>query len=356
MRYIISGFVVGALISLFLFTGEPATEIYETFFSKISSFDFAQSNPSLKEVIVVPYGKIFYLVSPQGELFKKFDATPDVYEFSAKGDYYIKYGYTGKSIELNSSKGERFWNLLSREKPLISYNGKMIFLLNGDHSKIRIIDINGNVLGVGEISGRLFTTIEFSELSDFGACGFADGSYWFIDENGNVINKGNTPAGNVVKGMKVSSRGKFGLVHYGNADADFLRVVNLEKKKWSDTKLGSAHHMKTALAIDDRGFAACIDLKKFIVVDDDADEVFSVAIPEKKAGQSSLSLIGNYFFLCYTKMTGGSQIFVFDTKGRLFFQREFSAESFLNSYVRGDYVVVRGSDSLFSYRFHFPEN
>jgi hypothetical protein len=45
-----------------------------------------QSNPSLKEVIVVPYGKIFYLVSPQGELFKKFDSTPDVYEFSAKGE------------------------------------------------------------------------------------------------------------------------------------------------------------------------------------------------------------------------------------------------------------------------------
>jgi len=70
MRYIISGFVVGALISLFLFTGEPATEIYETFFSKISSFDFAQSNPSLKEVIVVPYGKIFYLVSLRGSFSK----------------------------------------------------------------------------------------------------------------------------------------------------------------------------------------------------------------------------------------------------------------------------------------------
>jgi len=106
---------------------------------------------------------------------------------SGNGQNYIQFLSVGKEIEFLNSKGDRFWKLKSREFPYLSYNGKLIFLLNGDNSKIRIIDNSGNEIGAKEIPGRFCTAIRFSDYSDFGGIGFLNGSFYIINQNGAVI-------------------------------------------------------------------------------------------------------------------------------------------------------------------------
>lgn len=234
------------------------------------------------------------------------------------------------------------------EKPFLSYNGRLVFLLNGDHSAIRIFDTNGNVIGE-EISGRLCTSVEFSERDDFGSCGFIDGSYYFINQSGAVINKGNTPAGNAVKGIRVSSNGRYGFVHYGNTEKDYVRIVDIADNKYYDDALDNVHAVKTAMYVSDDGYAAFFDNDKVLIYDDDCDVEQKVSVPKKRTGFSSLTMHNGIYVLGYTKSTGESQLVIFFKNGRIFYAREYPDESFLQSVIRDNLIFLRGSDSLFAY-------
>lgn len=358
MKYLFSGFFAGAILSLLIFQGASASEFHTGFYINLSDIESMQTvdSRSAADFYVVLRNDKTYLLSGNGLPAKKIEIKDSLFEFSGNGHYYIQYGKVGTSIELLGYNGERYWKLQSREKPLLSRNGKLILLLIGDHSRIRMFDTNGNPAGVKEISGRLCTSIEFSEENDFACFGFADGTYYFMDEKGIVLNKGAAPEGNIIKGVRISSNGKFGVVHYGTEEKDEVRVVNIQDNDSEDTELSAVHIMKTALHVDNGGVVSVLDNDNFLVLDDDADEIFKVKIPAKRPGQAAIARLGEYFFLAYTKSTGESQLYVFTVNGRLFYSREFAGESYLAAAVRDGAVIVRGSDSLFSYKIHVPEN
>lgn len=358
MKYLLSGLLAGAILSLLIFQGVSASELHTGFYISLSDIDNMQIMDSrgAADFYVVPRNNRIYLFSGIGQLAKKIEPVDSLTEFSGNGQYYIQYGQVGTSIELLGYNGERYWKLGSREKPLLSHNGKLILLLIGDHSRIRMFDTNGNPAGAKEVSGRLCTSIEFSAANDFACFGFADGTYYFLDEKGNIINRGELPAGNIVKGMRISSSGIYGAVHYGTEQKDSVRVINIPDNDTEDEELSSCHIMKTALNVDNEGRVSVLDNDSFLVLDDDADEVFKVKIPAKRPGQSAITKLGEYYFLAYTKSTGESQLFIFTGDGRLFYSREFAGESYLAAAVRGESVIVRGSDSLFSYKIHVPAN
>lgn len=352
MRYLFAGLIAGALAGVLFFHGTSASEIVPEFYRSLSDVDITlnSDNRTIPESFIVQMdGKVF-LVDRSGNAVKKVEYRDILTEFSGNGNYYIQYGKVGTKIELFGINGERYWQKDSMEKPFMSFNARLIFLLNGDHSGIRIFDTNGNTIGSGQITGRLCTSVEFSEKNDFGACGFIDGSYYFINQNGVVINSGMSPAGNAVKGIRISNNGKFGFIHYGTVSRDYVRIVNIEKNDFEDSAIQSVHIMKTAMNISDEGCGAIFDNDKVLLFDDDCDLQFKVTVPAKRPGFSSLAYENGIYALGYTKSTGESQLIVFRNNGRIFYAKEYPGESFLSSSIRDKLIFLRGSDNLFAYR------
>ncbi len=352
MRYLFAGLIAGALAGIFFFQGVSASEIAPEFYNSLAAMDTMQGadNRKVPESFVVPMDGRVFLVDTNGNAFKKVEHKDILIEFSGNGKYYIQYGKVSTKIELFGINGERYWQKDSREKPFLSHNGRLIFLLNGDHSGIRIFDTNGNTVGAGQITGRLCTSVDFSEKNDFGACGFIDGSYHFVNQDGVVINSGSSPAGSSVKGIKVSSNGKFGFVHYGTISKDFVRVVDIADNDYDDSEIQSVHTVRTALNISDEGYGAIFDNDKVLLFDDDCDLQFKVNVPKKRAGFSTLAFDGGIYALGYTKNTGESQLVVFRDNGRIFYAKEYPGESFLSSSIKDSLIFLRGSDNLFAYK------
>jgi len=352
MRYLFAGIIAGALASIYFFQGAPASEIVPDFYNSLAALDTQILSPKgeIPESFVVPMAGKFFILDTNGNVVKKVEYKDILAEISGNGSYYVQYGKTGTKIDLFGINGERYWQKNSMEKPLLSYNGKLILLVNGDHSGIRIFDTNGNTIGVGQINGRLCTSIEFSEKNDFGACGFIDGSYSFIKQDGSIINSGRTPSGTAVKGIRISSNGKFGFVHYGNTARDGVRIVNIEKKKNYDSAVGDVHPVKTAMHISDEGYGAFFDNDKVLLFDDDCDLQFKLNVPKKRAGYATISMESGIYALGYTKNTGESQLIVFRKSGKIFYAKEYPGESFLNTNIRKNLIFLRGSDNLFAYR------
>jgi hypothetical protein len=352
MRYLLAGITAGALAGIFFFQGVSASEIVPEFYNSLAAADLS-INPDSRntgETFVVTMDGKTLLVDKSGNTVKKVEYKDTLTEFSGNGNFYIQYGKVSTKIELFGINGERYWQKESREKPLMSYNGRLIFLLNGDHSGIRIFDTNGNTIGAGQITGRLCTSVEFSEKNDFGACGFIDGSYHFVNQYGVVINSGNAPAGNAVKGIRISSNGKFGFVHYGNTAKDGVRIVNIADKDFEDSAIDNVHAVKTAMNISDEGYGAIFDNEKVLLFDDDCDLEFKLNVPKKRAGFSTIALENGIYALGYTKNTGESQLVVFRSSGRIFYAKEYPGESFLSSSVKDSIIFLRGSDNLFAYK------
>ncbi len=232
---------------------------------------------------------------------------------------------------------------------MLSRNGELILLINGDHSSIRIFDKNGNSTGSGVVSGRLCTALEFSDVNDYAACGFADGTYYFLDTKGNIINRGSVRPGDVIKGISVSPNGKFGLVHSGNTESDMLRTVDISDGDSDETELKRAHYVKTAMHVSDSGKGAFLDHDAVLLTDDDCDIDFMLAVPPKRPGYSTLSFTEGVYSLCYTKNSGEAQLVFFGRNGGIMYAKEFPGLSFLGSESRGNLIFLRGSDSIFAY-------
>jgi len=345
MRYLFAGLIAGALAGIFFFQGVSASEIAPEFYNPLTALDAVPAADSRKnpESFVVPMDGRVFLIDTAGNAFKKVEYKDVLIEFSGNGRFYIQYGKVSTKIELFGINGERYWQKDSREKPFMSYSGKLILLMNGDHSGLRIFDTNGNTVGAGQITGRLCTSVEFSERNDFGACGFIDGSYHFINQDGAVINSGAAPSGNAVKGIKVSSNGRFGFVHYGSTVKDYVRIVNIADNDFEDSEIGTVHTVRTALNISDDGYGAIFDNDKVLIFDDDCDLQHKVNVPKKRAGFSTLALENGIYALGYTKNTGESQLVVFKDSGRIFYAKEYPGEAFLSSSIKDNLIFLRGT-------------
>lgn len=353
MRYLIIGILAGFAAGILFFRSASGMEIVPVFYSGLDSLDmlqFADSRKNSRQGFVVPVEGGTYVIDEGFHIVNRIDALTDTLtEFSGNGSFYIKYGKVSSEIELLGLGGERYLKMKSMEKPFLSYSGELMLLLNGDHSAIRIFDKSGNRTGAGIISGRLCTAIEFSKGNDFAACGFADGTYYFINGKGNIINRGAVRPGDVIKGIAISSSGKYALIHSGNTDSDMLRTVDIEDNDFDETDLQRVHYVKTAMHISDSGEGAFLDHDAVLLVDDDCDIDYRIAVPAKRPGYSTLSFSTGVYSLCYTKSSGEAQLLFFGRNGDIMYGREFPGLSFLGAEVKDRLIFARGSDSIFGY-------
>jgi hypothetical protein len=356
MKFAIPGFIIGLIINLFLYSKVPGAEIRARWADTIPGLTKQEPAASAGAAIapfVVRKDPGIYLVDNRGIVVGRAKHDGFLAEANRAGTYYITYQKVGKQIEFFNMSGQPFWRLASREYPYLSYNARLIFLLNGDHSKLRIVDHNGNTVGAREISGRLCTVIAFSQGSDFGAAGFADGAYYAVDPAGLITARGMTPGNTVVKSLAVSDGGQYLAVHYGDDQADGLGLVEIAENQRRDIALGF-HGARTALHVNDRGEAMILDGNRLALVDRRARVRYSRDIPPAKTGQSSIVFNNGYYAIAYAGERGDAVLLIVRDDGQVVFSRNYPNEAYLVAEFRGDSLLAKGADNLYCYSLHVP--
>lgn len=358
MRFFFPGFLIGAIASLFLLSPTAGTEIEPEWHGGIQAIPAIETSPwkspPSARFFVKKKDTDYYLLGGNGAVVLSGSVADGLSAFSGDGQFYVRFQKVGSEIEFFNARGDRFWKIESLEYPYLSHNGKLIMLLNGDHSGIRLVDNNGNLLGTGPVSGRTCTALSFPDHGDFGAAGFLDGSYFAVNARGMMINRGTAPRGNIVKGIAVSGNGRYTLVHFGNNRKDVIRIIENASGDSDEVELKYQHQVKTSLLITDEGNSAVIDMDRILYISSSGRIRFSISIPPKREGHSSLSGRGGIFTASYTMRTGSSKLILFRDDSIILFSREFPAESFLDAVIRNGLIFVRGSDNLFCYRISRP--
>ena len=353
MRYFFLGLICGIIINFIPFSGsQGATEIYPEWYGNIESIKSIEKSPNSslpKNKLSIVSCSDILLLSSAGELLKKINFGNHLVATAKNTPYYAQYDKISTYVELFNTSGDKFWRIKSREYPYITSGGKIILLLNGDHSKVRIISIDGNPAGAKEISGLLCTAIALQQDSDFSGIGFINGSYYVLDEKGDIINNGTTPGSSIIKGMTISSNGNFAVVHYGNTEGDFLRVVNTANDKHYTLKLDNIHLTKTGLNVSDEGIYAAIDYDRIIICRKDEIRTI-IKIPAKSPGLSSLHFANNIYFASYMSNTQAN-FMAFLENGTFLFRKNLAEEAFIESNIYRNMILLRGSGNLYCYSF-----
>ncbi|TFH41438.1 MAG: hypothetical protein E4G96_05485 [Chrysiogenales bacterium] len=352
MLYLIAGFIAGAASALFLFFPAPCPEILPEWWGGIAAIDGIEKSlhvkPDRAEFFVRIGDTGYHILKGNGETAVAGTVEGGLAAFSGNGRFHVKYQKVGDYVEFFNAAGERFWKIDSMEYPYLSHNGKLIFLMNGDHSGIRIADYNGQVLG-GGISGRTCTALAFSDRNDFGGAGFLDGTYHIADASGKILHGGRAPDGNMVKGIAISGNGRYAAVHYGGNRKDRIRVINTESGSYDDAGLSHVHHSKTSLHVNDEGFCVILDSDRMLRISRSGRVKVSIDVPAKRQGHSSVRFNGGVYAVTYTMSNGVSALILFREDGTVLFSNEYPSESFLDASLGGGLLLLRGSDNLFCY-------
>ena len=247
---------------------------------------------------------------------------------------------------------KRFWKQKSREYPYLSYSGRLIFLLNGDQSAVRIINHNGNEIGVETIAGRVCSVISFAVRGDYGGVGFVDGSYQAVGPSGSLIANSVVSGGGIVKSMAISDNGRFIAVHGGDTKSDHVEIFHTENGRVHKYPLAYPHISKTALYISDDGQLVALDKNRLLFLNKKAGLDFSITIDEKRDGHASIKENNFAYAVGYTTRQGMSKFLLITKKGKTIYKRDFPGESFLDIAVDDALIFLRGSDNLYCYSLH----
>jgi len=357
MKFLIPGVLAGFILNLFILHPRGGVEIYPLWTVSIKNIQGiempAYPHGEYHDVFVNDRNTV-HIIKKTGMVKKIELPAENLYSFSGNGKFYVRYDKVGDHIEFFNIGGDRFWRIKSREYPYLSRDGRLIFLLNGDHSRVRFIDFNGNEIGVRQVYGRLCTVISFTDSGNRGALGFADGRYFIIDEKGQPAAEGKVPGKNVVKGIAVSGNGRYGAVHYGGADSDSVLIVDIEKKAESTIRLDGVHSVKTSLHITDEGDTTIFNSDSLLNYSSYGGLNFRIRVPEKRPGDSRISFNGRVYCATYTMADGFSRMIIFRNDGNILLSREFAGDSFLVGELTGTVVLLRGSDNLYCYSLFVP--
>ena len=359
MLYLIWGFIIGLALNILpLWEPSTACEIFPEWLGDINlihNIDVS-GNSGLSDTTLNPVRTAtgVSILSGSGNEIRNVMTGEYMVSLSGSGRYVAKFEKVGKEVEFLNAAGERFWKVKSNEYPYLSYNGALVLLLNGDQSRIRVLDYNGNDIGAREISGRLCTTISFSGKSDFAGVGFLDGSYYILNKSGNIISRNHVRNASVIKGISISNNGNFAAVHYGNNSGDSIRLIDIKENEYYTIPLKNIHHSKTALGISDEGGVSVIDYDRILITDEEGDTETIIKIPSKEQGTSSIDCAGGLCAASYTGTDGISRFLVFKRDGDILLAKEFSGESFIESFIKERVILVRGSQNLYCYSYYLP--
>ncbi len=358
MRFFFFGFLLGILLALvplaapvggFVLTAE--------WYGNSDAPETIQPSPSIElsgeTIPPVKSQSGLHLLNASGKLLASFPSGGKIIASSTGGEYLALYEQAGKYIEFFNIKGDRFWKMNSLEYPFLSSRSKIILLLNGDHSAIRLVDFNGNPAGAKYVSGRFCTGLVFSKYSDFSAAGFLDGTYYLFDEKGNIAHSGNT-GGAMIKSMAISQNGYFLAVHAGWGNSDRLRLIDIGRNSYREKNLQSAHTTRMPLHIRDDGFCAFIDAGKITVVNKRASIQFELKVPALREGHASIDFNNDVYTFAYPLEKGGSNFIIIRKTGEVIFSKTFENEAFLDCAMGNAFILVRGMKNLYCYGYRNP--
>jgi hypothetical protein len=357
MKYFFIGLVAGFILNFLFFLPENGIQVNALWQGSVNDISNVEKSPFFRETsaekFFVKKDNILSLFDGSGARVASVDIEDSLSAQSGNGMYFAKFEKVGKNIELFGISGGRYWNLKSLEYPYLSNNAKLILMLNGDQSRIRILDLNGQGIGAGSISGRLNTVISFSELNDYAAVGFLSGGHFVLNESGNIISEGKAPKSCIVKSAAVSSNGKFSVFHLGNTESDFLKIINIENKKESVYNLKHVYKTNAVLNITDEGRTCFIDTDRIIILKPNGKIYSELEIKPKREGYGSLSFWNGIYSAGYTDNSGMARFILFNEKGNILINKSFSSDSFLQAKISNGVIFLRGSDNLYCYRMSY---
>ena len=354
MKFFIPGLLIGAIINIFVLSSTTGFAFYPEYTSSLKVIQTTAVSPFINEgekaaFTLKSLGNLYFIKS-NGKV-DSFLPMPELSGISGNGEYYILYEKVGTSVELYSGQ-QRFWKQKSMEYPYLSYSGRLIFMLNGDQTAVRIIDHNGNELGIKTIAGRICTAIVFPERTDFGAAGFLDGTFQLVNHEGQLLLSGTVSNGGMVKSMAVSDNGNFLVVHGGNVKQDHIELHNIADNKSYSYVLSNIHLTKTALSVSNDGKFAVLDKNSVLFFNRKAKLDFAIKIDEKRDGQAAIKETENAYFVAYTTRQGLSKFMAITKDGTVICTKDFPGESFLGLSVNENIILLRGSDNLYCYSLH----
>lgn len=356
MRYLIIGLLIGAVLGFVpVWQAEPGTELYPEWYGPVADPESIERSPngtlSTRSIPPVVLADTLSLLAADGRLLSRRAFGDTLFAVSGNGAYYAAYRKIGTSVEFFAADGSPFWKTDSREYPHLSYNGKLVLLVNSDQSQARALDFHGNQAGE-PVSGRFLTVIAFSKGTDIAALGFLDGSYAVMDSTGKRLFSARTGGGTLVKSIAVSPSGAYAALHYGNEKGDYIALVSTADGDASASPLSRVHVARTALTVGDDGTAAVLDHNRILIVNRNAKPSATIKIPPARTGMASLDRDGDIYVAGYTRSEGGAQALAFLPDGTMLFARNLPLESYLQASLEAPVMLLRGSQTLYCYSLH----
>ncbi|MCX7677678.1 MAG: hypothetical protein N2316_00515 [Spirochaetes bacterium] len=357
MRFFGIGLFIGIALAISPFASLQSGFIFiPEWCGNIESFERIEPSPSVELSEVLPPLKTnsaIHLLRASGTLLESFTVGDKLAAPSYSGEYVALYEQVGKHIEFFNIKGERFWKLSSLEYPILTANAKLILLINGDQSAIRLIDFNGNPAGCKYIAGRFCTSVFVHRKTDVSAAGFFDGSFYLFNDKGEITYYG-VVAHAMIKSLAASSRGSYLAVHYGWNNRDAIRIVDATTKTHRDINLKASHHTRIPLHIDENGDCALIEQNRFIIFNRNLTPKFSIELPSGKDGHATIDYANGIYLIAYTLAKGGSFFAIIRERGEIIFNKIFETEDYLDCFIGNKFILVKGRKNLYCYSYLDP--
>lgn len=354
MKFLIIGLVAGIALGFApWWPHRTGTELYPEWHGSLAYLNEIEptAHPALAARALPPLalGNTLVVLAATGAERSRFDLGESHAAASRDGRFLVRYEKVGKSVEYLNMAGEPFWKLRSLEYPHISPNGKLVLLLNGDQTRVRFVDNNGNEIGAKEASGRLCTQIAFAKRTDRACVAFLDGSWLVVDARGEIRASGVLPGNPPIKSAALSDGGAFAALHYGGAKHDCVAVVRTDDKKIKVIELSSAHLTRTGLFVSDDGSVAVIDREAVLVTEGYSRRGESIRIPARRPGHARIDRSADLYVASYTRETGEAAWLLFRPDGTVLMHRELPEESFLDCHIEDGLMLLRGSRTLQCY-------
>lgn len=215
------------------------------------------------------------LVSGKGPRFLSRGASENLsadqsYFVPPLGEGYLAYSKMGKEISYFARPGELYWKRETASYPVTDLEGRLILLLSGDLTAVRLMDRNGNMESAAPLTGLVMTDYAFTndwpaegkgERLPAAAVLFASGPAYLILYGGSV-KVVRLPIPDAEKAFAKSIALAKGMVaiHMGDAEGDFVRLYSVKDASGqfslslkTETKLPRVYPHRIAMTIVDGG-------------------------------------------------------------------------------------------------------
>ncbi len=358
MRYFITGLLAGIVLGFVPWLmPSHSFKIFPQWHGKISDARTIATSPftvnSKKPIGPVRTGKGYIMFRENGTLAANPSTDTGIIAPSGNGMYYVEYAKLSDEISYRNYREEPFWTLSTHEYPHLSYEGKLILLLTADNSAVRMVDYNGNFTGVKKITGRFCTSLGFSQPGNAAAIGFLDGTYYFLNQKGEVAHKGVTPGNSLVKSISISNNAEYGAVHYGSSGKrnDKLLLVNIPENDSFTVPVKGNSRARSSICINDNGTALFLGMSHLYHVQITREKHSSIDILDRREGHNSIQNANEIFAVSYTDKKGASRFYIVHENGTVLYARAFPEEPYLDVITRGQSILLRGPDTLYCYGY-----